>query len=97
MADIYVNCVTLEGAEKDQMIAELGGPQPDGSGELWIHTTDEMIDLMLAKKHNFYTRIDGESLWLEVKEHEGSGRHYITTEGDAFPPQKLMDLPLCPP
>jgi hypothetical protein len=97
MADVYVNCVTLEGAEEDRMIAELGGPQPNGEPELWIHTTEEMINLILAKKHNFWTSVDGESIWLEVKEHPTSGRFYITTEGDSFPPHKLMGLPLCPP
>jgi hypothetical protein len=95
MADVFVSCVNVEGADDDRQIAELGGPQPDGSA-IWIHTVEEMIELILARKHNFYISMNGQSIWLEVKTHPVSERFYLTTEGDAFPPHKLLGLPPCP-
>lgn len=94
MADVRITCIKRDGADADRRIDRLGGPQPSGDGT-WNSSIDEVIDWILNGTHRFWTSVGGKSVWVEVRVHPTSKRHYLTTEGDGFPPNNLLSLPEC--
>ena len=90
MGHYQVTCVTPDGADYDRRIDKLGGafhdyPQP-------IDTIIRWID----EGHTFWTMAHGRPVDVIVKTHPQSGRRYLTTVGDSFPPNNLLNLPRCP-
>lgn len=83
MADYQVTCIIPDGADADRRIDRLGGFG-------WQDTIDNVIGFILAGTHRFYTSVAGRSVWVVVKQHPTSGRNYLTTEGDGFPPNNLL-------
>jgi len=88
MADYQITCTKKDGPDSDRRIDALGGPQ--------FPTTpiDQVIRLIEARTHRFWTVASGKSVWIEVKER--NGRKYLTTEGDSYPPNNLLKLKDCP-
>ena len=94
MSDVRVTCIKRDGADADRRIDRLGGPQPDGDGN-WNQSIDDVINYIRNGTHRFWTSVSGKSVWLQVKQHPTSGRYYLTTQGDGFPPNNLLSLPEC--
>lgn len=94
MADYQVDCINRDGSDPDYRIDALGGPKPDGTGR-WKDTIDRVIDFIERDIHDFWTSVDGDSAWIVVRVHPTSGRKYLATENDGFPPNNLLSLPEC--
>jgi hypothetical protein len=88
MADYQVTCITRDGADADRRIDRLGGPG-------WNDTIDNVIRFINSGAHRFWTTAQGQSVWLVVRRHPTSGREYLTTQVDGFPPNNLLSLPEC--
>lgn len=89
MGRYQVTCHVPDGADADRRIDKLGGtfhaqPQP-------IDTIIRWID----EGHTFWTEAYGRAVEVVVRTHSHSGRRYLTTEGDGFPPNNLLKLPTC--
>lgn len=95
MTDYRVDCIRRDGPDRDYRIDALGGPKPDGTG-LWKDTIDRVIGFIERGEHRFWTSVGGESVWIRVRTHPTSGRKYLATENDGFPPNNLLSLPECP-
>jgi hypothetical protein len=88
MADYQVTCIRPDGADADRRIDRLGGPG-------WNESIDSVIRAIDSGTHRFWTSVQGRSVWCITKVHPTSGRKYVTTEGDGFPPNNLLSLPRC--
>lgn len=93
MADYQVQCIKRDGADADRRIDGIGGVS---GGQRWYLSIDEAIRWIEQGKGRFYVTAFGRSVWVIVKIHPTSGRKYLTTEGDGFPPNNLLNLPNCP-
>ena len=89
MADYQVKCIRRDGKDTDRRIDRLGG---DG----WNEPIDRVIQFILDGTHRFWTTAGGESVWVVVRKHPTSGRQYLATENDGYPPNNLLSLPECP-
>lgn len=58
-------------------------------------TIDQIITWILDGEHRFWVSVGGRLVWVEVRRHATSGRNFLTTEGDGFPPNNLLKLPDC--
>ena len=94
MADYQVTCIRRDGPDRDYRIDRLGGPTPDGSGT-WNDTIDNVIAFIQSGSHRFWTSAGGKSVGIVVRQHPTSGRLYLATENDGFPPNNLLSLPNC--
>lgn len=77
--------------------------RPDGSdldrridavlanGVVW--TVDQTIDAIERRTHSFFVLVGLRRANVVVRTHGVSWRKYITTEGDSFPPNNLLNLP----
>lgn len=90
MTDYQVTCTKKDGADADRRIDKLGGPQFAPA------PIDDVIRWIESGAHKFWTSVQGRSVWIEVRVHPASGRKYLTTQGDGFPPNNLLRLPDCP-
>ena len=88
MATYQVTCIRRDGRDTDRRIDRLGGPW--GSGSI-----DEVISWIKAG-HQFWTSVNGQSVWIVVRQHPTSRRDYLATEPDGYPPNNLLSLPECP-
>lgn len=93
MADYQVTCIRRDGFDADRRIDRLGGIAPNG--RIWNDSIDNVIS-SIAHGHRFWTRVNNISVWIEVRKHPKSGRLYLATESDGFPPNNLLSLPECP-
>lgn len=93
MADYQVQCIKRDGADADRRIDGIGGV---AGGKRWYLPVDEAIRWIEQGKGRFYVTAFGRWVWVIVKIHPTSGRKYLTTEGDGFPPNNLLNLPNCP-
>lgn len=91
--DIQISCIRRDGADPDRRIDGFGGIH---NGERWYLSIEDLIDWILNKGHTFYTSVSGRRVNVVVRRHPESGRLYVTTEGDGFPPNNLLSLPECP-
>lgn len=84
---------------------QITGIRPDGTdadrridavriGES-IFALDTVINWIRSNTHRFYVSVSGQGVWVIVKQHPTSRRFYLTTEGDGFPPNNLLNLPHC--
>jgi hypothetical protein len=90
MADYQVTCSKKDGADEDRRIDGLGGPV------IGYRQIDTIIGWIDAKVHTFWTTANGKAVNIVTRTHPSSGRKYLTTEGDSFPPNNLLALPDCP-
>ncbi|MEP6265263.1 MAG: DUF3892 domain-containing protein [Erythrobacter sp.] len=88
MADYRITHSRKDGADADR---RLDGFQIDDS----YFEIDQIINWILNREHRFWVSANGKSVWVEVRRHSQSGRHFLTTEGDGFPPNNLLSLPDC--
>jgi hypothetical protein len=56
---------------------------------------DQVISWISKREHRFWVTAQNRSVWVEVRQHSHSGRQFLTTEGDGFPPNNLLNLPDC--
>lgn len=59
------------------------------------YTIDQVIAWIRDHAHRFFVSVAGRSVWVELKYHHSSHRPYLTTQGDSFPPNNLLNLPAC--
>lgn len=88
MADYQVTCIRRDGADADRRIDRLGGSWGSGS-------VDEVI-LWIRQGHTFWTMVQGKRANIVIDRRPYSGREYLRTESDSFPPNNLLNLPECP-
>ncbi|WP_330660052.1 DUF3892 domain-containing protein [Erythrobacter sp.] len=88
MADYRITHSRKDGADADR---RLDGFLIDGN----YFTIDQIIRWILNGEHRFWVSANGRSVWVEVRRHAQSGRYFLTTEGDGFPPNNLLKLPDC--
>ncbi|MCO4092865.1 MAG: DUF3892 domain-containing protein [Sphingorhabdus sp.] len=93
MSTYQITCIRRDGRDADRRIDRLGGIRPDGGG--WNDTIDAVIQ-SIETGHRFWTTALGKAVWVEVRRHPVSGRKYLATENDGFPPNNLLSLPECP-
>jgi hypothetical protein len=87
MSVLKVNCISRSEYEPDGRVSGLGG-------ETFYHTAEQAMDAIQNRIHQYWTDVDGESVWLEVG-YQPDGQAYLKTEKDDFPPKSLLSLEEC--
>lgn len=88
MAVLYATCHTPDNNDLDRRIQGLGGAG-------WWYPVDTIIHAIDYEGHTFYTQPPvGAGAKIVTRTH-ANGRKYLTTEGDGFPPNNILRLPLC--
>ena len=64
------------------------------NGENWSITEAEAICYIEAGTWNFYTSVNGQSVWVVIAVH--NGRKYLKTQTDGYAPNNLLNLNECP-
>jgi hypothetical protein len=82
-----VNCHVPDNSDADRRMQGIGGPG-------WYKAVDDVIRC-IDNGDMFYVNVGGRQVRVITGRH-ASGRRYITTEGDGFPPNNLLRLPRCP-
>jgi hypothetical protein len=59
------------------------------------HDIDQVIGYVENPDNRFWVAVQGRDVRVEVRQHANSGRKFLTTEGDGFPPNNLLNLPDC--
>jgi hypothetical protein len=88
MSDYRITHSRKDGSDLDR---RLDGFLIDGR----YYDIDQVIDWIWNGIHRFWVSVYGRSVWVEVQQHAHSGRKFLTTEGDGFPPNNLLALPDC--
>lgn len=88
MADYRITHSRKDGTDADR---RLDGFRIDGR----YYSIDQVIDWIRSGVHRFWVSVNGRSVWVEVRTHATSGRSFLTTESDGFPPNNLLSLPDC--
>lgn len=89
MADYRITCIHRDGPDADYRIDSFG------IGDKTFRI-DQIIKWIQAEEHRFWVSVNNVSVWVEVREHPRSGRLYLATENDGYPPNNLLSLPECP-
>lgn len=92
MTDYRVTCIKPDGADTDRRIDRLGGTY--NQTQVWNDTIDAVIQA-IGNGHTFWVSVNGYRVAVVRKVHPTSGRWYLTTEADGFPPNNLLSLPRC--
>ncbi|MDQ0249215.1 hypothetical protein J2W22_001262 [Sphingomonas kyeonggiensis] len=87
MGDYQVGCIIPDGRDADRRIDSLGGPN------FKTAPIDDVIR-WIEEGHTFWVSVRGYRVNVLVRQHS-NGRKYLTTEGDSFPPNNLLNLPHC--
>lgn len=87
MADYQITCIRRDGSDPDRRIDAVGV-----GGQLYM--IDQVIAWIQSGAHRFWTVAQGQSVWVVVRQRP-SGRLYLATENDGFPPNNLLSLPEC--
>lgn len=91
-----VSCTKKDGADADRRIDGIGGATgAEGGGGPWYLPIDRAIDGILAGTWQFYVIVQNREVDVVVREHPSTGRRYLTTTADAFPPNNLLAQPDC--
>lgn len=88
-----VTCHTPDNSDPDRRLQGIGGRNPNGSN--WYLPIDDAIRKIETGVYEFYVVVSGRQVEVVVRRH-ASGRKYLTTEADGFPPNNLLNLPTCP-
>jgi hypothetical protein len=89
MASYEVLCHTPDNMDLDRRIQGLGG----GFGWFGI---DDIISRIDRGTDNFWVSVYGQRVDVIVRQHGLMGEKYLTTTADGFPPNNLLNLPICP-
>lgn len=94
MADnVEVKCINKTNrTDPHERISHIGGINPDG--KRWKLTVDEAIAGIESGKWQFYTSVNGKSVWVVIATH--NGRKYLKTEADGAQQNNLLSLQECP-
>jgi hypothetical protein len=84
--DYTVNCHVPDNADLDRRMQGIGG-------NVWYKTVDEVLRC-IDNGDTFNVTVSSRTVRVIPGRH-ASGRRYITTEGDGFPPNNLLRLPRC--
>lgn len=74
-----------------ERIVNVGGVR---NGERWKISEKEAINYIENGTWDFYTSVNGKSVWVVVAVH--NGHKYLKTEADGYEPNNLLALPECP-
>jgi len=89
MTDYRITHSRKDGDDPDR---RLDGFLIEGLG---YQNIDTVIGWILDSAARFWVWVSGKGVWVEVRQHSQSGRLFLTTEGDGFPPNNLLNLPDC--
>lgn len=91
-----VTCTKKDGADADRRIDGIGGATGGSKdGGPWRLPIDRAIAGIEDGTWSFYVLVQQKEVDVLVRTHSSSGRKYLTTEGDSFPPNNLLNLPDC--
>ena len=91
-----VTCTKKDGADDDRRIDGIGGPTgAKVGGGPWYLPIDRAIDGILDGTWTSYVIVQSREGDVVVREHPSTGRRYLTTVADGFPPNNLLALPDC--
>lgn len=94
MADYRIDCINKPDRNSaHDHITHVGGPKPDGSGR-WKDTVPNVVGLIEAKTHRFYTNENGAVAWVGVNT-SSSGRKFLQTYADGVWTNNLLALKEC--
>lgn len=83
---LQITHVRPDGRDLDRRIdAVLAG------GIAW--TVDQVIAAIETREASFFVSVQFQYVDVEVRRHAMSGRKYIATVNDGFPPNNLLNLP----
>lgn len=88
MSDYRITHSRKDGSDADR---RLDGFLIEGN----YYNIDQVIEWIWNGIHRFWVSVKDRSVWVEVRQHAHSGRKFLTTEGDGFPPNNLLALPDC--
>ena len=88
MADYQITHTRKYGADADRRIDALKIGNT-------VYPIDQVIDWINSGQHRFWVAVQSRSVWVEVRQHSTSGRSFLTTERDGFPPNNLLALANC--
>lgn len=88
MADYYITHTRKDGADADRRIDAV---QINGS----VFDIDTVINWINGRAHRFFVTVWGRTVQVITRVHPTSGRWYLTTEADGYPPNNLLALPDC--
>ncbi|MFP5328541.1 MAG: DUF3892 domain-containing protein [Alphaproteobacteria bacterium] len=88
MVDYHITCIRRDSSDFDRRIDAVGV-----SGHLY--PIDQVINWIRTGAHRFWIIAQGKSVWVVVRRHPTSGRDYLATKNDGFPPNNLLSLPEC--
>ncbi|MBX9728743.1 MAG: DUF3892 domain-containing protein [Sphingopyxis sp.] len=88
MTTYQITCIHRDGPDRDWRIDRIAGP-------LGSWSIDEAIAL-IKRGNRFWTSVQNRSVWIVIDKHPISGREYLRTEADGFPPNNLLSLKECP-
>lgn len=93
MAEFQIICTKKDGADPDYCIDAFGSVGSDGK-----RYTDTLASLLASidSGNTNYVMVHGRRVEVLPMKHPRTGRRYVTTEADGFPPNNLLKLPDCP-
>ncbi len=92
MGDYRIDCTTKDGPDPDYRIDGFGGVNADATR--WYLSLDDLL-AWIDRGHTFWVMVAGKRVNVIAMRHPRSGRRYVTTEADGFPPNNLLNLPNC--
>lgn len=91
-----ITCTKKDGADADRRIDGIGGTEgAQNTNGPWYLPIADAIAGVLDNKWQFYVIEQGQRVDVVVAKHPQTGRLYLTTEADGFPPNNLLRLPDC--
>jgi len=96
MADNFVYCHTPDNNDPDRRIQGLGFfGTPNPNVPQWL-PIDTIIALIESGTSRFFVNVANVQTLVIVRQHGAPYyRKYLTTVGDGFPPNNLLNLPQC--
>ncbi|MBL4641193.1 MAG: DUF3892 domain-containing protein [Verrucomicrobiales bacterium] len=100
MVGTTVKALLTEGpnimANYDITATRKDGPDPDYRIDAFKvnghwYTIDQML-VFIDNGHRFFVSVWNRPVQVIAKQHPRSGRRYLTTEADGFPPNNLLNL-----
>jgi len=88
MADYFITHTRKDGADYDRRIDAV---MINGQ----VYDIDTVIDWINSGAHRFFVSVWGRAVLVVTRIHSTSGRWYLTTEADGYPPNNLLSLPDC--